>query len=83
MGHFHCRQDSKAEDHCMDCAVEFGYYWQHGLYWNGDNWVKRKDAAIEAEPDDPIERMLLMKVESDDFFEFSFDDKCQDAWYEQ
>ena len=83
MGHFHCRQDSKAEDHCMDCAVEFGYYWQHGLYWNGNDWVKRKDAAIEVEPDDPIERMLLMKVESDDFFEFSFDDKCQDAFYEQ
>ena len=84
MGHFHCRQDSKAEDHCMDCAVEFGYYWQHGLYWNGDDWVKRKDAAIEVESDDSMERRLLMNVESDDSMEFSFDDKFhQDVWYEQ
>ena len=68
----------------MDCAVEFGYYWQHGLYWNGDDWVKRKDAAIEVESDDSMERMLLMNVESDDSMEFSFDDKFhQDVWYEQ
>ena len=54
----------------MDCAVEFGYYWQHGLYWNGDDWVKRNDATDE--------------VESDDSMEISFDDKFhQDGWYEQ
>ena len=70
MSHFHCRQDSKKEDRCMDCAVEFGYYWQHGLYWNGVDWVKRNDATDE--------------VESDDSMELSFDDKFhQDGWYDQ
>ena len=90
MGHFHCRQDSKAEDHCMDCAVEFGYYWQHGLYWNGDDWVKRNDAD-EVESDSSTEWNDWVKrndatneVESDDSMESSFDDKFhQDVWYEQ
>ena len=46
--------------------------------------MKRKDAAIEVESDDSMERMLLMNVESDDSMEFSFDDKFhQDVWYEQ
>ena len=46
--------------------------------------MKRKDAPFEVEPDDPFERMLLMKVESDDSMDFSFDDKFhQDVWYEQ
>ena len=46
--------------------------------------MKRKDAAIEVESDDSMERTLLMNVESDDSMEFRFDDKFhQDVWYEQ
>ena len=63
----------------MECAVAYGYYWQHALYWNGDDWVKRRGATDDAESDDDTE-----EVESDDSMEISFDDKLHhDGWYGQ
>ena len=83
MSRYHCRQDSKSEDHCDVCAVEFGWYWQNGLYWNGDDWAKKEGFVAESddETDDQLQESddSMVSMNDDNFFDEKFH---QGGWYD-